>query len=98
MQGFIVIDYLARAPEAIAALSERPHWSDAIDWDSALISRSEELWNMLSDVNTQVYVAGLEPIRDHLDEVFAKVAGSREKWDQRKAELEAGGRWIELLY
>lgn len=84
--------------EAIATLSERPHWSDAIDWDSALISRGEELWSMLSDVNTQVYVAGLEPIRDHLDKVFAKVAGSREKWDRRKAELEAGGRWIELLY
>ena len=84
--------------EAFAALSNRPHWTDAIDWSRAFQSRSEELWNMLLDPHTHVFVAGLESIRDELDAEFAKIAGSRKKWSQRKAELEAGKRWIELLY
>jgi hypothetical protein len=29
---------------------------------------------------------------------FAGIAGSKEKWARRKAELSAGGRWVELLY
>ena len=45
-----------------------------------------------------VYVAGLEPMRDQLDTVFSELAGSRERWLRRKAELMAGKRWVELLY
>jgi len=26
------------------------------------------------------------------------VAGSKEKWEQRKAELKAGKRWVELVF
>ncbi len=84
--------------EAITALSARPHWSQEIDWVGALTSRAEELWEMLSDAKTYVYVAGLEPIRDELDAVFAEIAGSEEAWFRRKAELEAGRRWVEVLY
>ena len=84
--------------EAIAALSNRPHWSDAIDWSSVFETRSDEIWTMLLDSKTYVYVAGLMQIRDELDAEFAKIAGSAEKWARRKAELEAGNRWIELLY
>ena len=84
--------------EAIAALSKRPHWSASIDWNGVFKSRGEELWSMLLDPKTHVYVAGLENIRDELDTEFVKIAGSAEQWAQRKAELQAGQRWIELLY
>lgn len=84
--------------EAITAVSQRPHWTDAIDWQSPIQSRAEELWNILLDPKTYVYVAGLERIRDQLDHAFAQLAGSEEAWSRRKAELAAGGRWRELLY
>jgi ferredoxin--NADP+ reductase len=84
--------------EAVSALSDRPHWSDEIDWDQAIESRGEELWQALSDAKTYVYISGLEKIRDELDTIFAKVAGSVERWQRRKAELTAGHRWVELLY
>jgi ferredoxin--NADP+ reductase len=84
--------------EAIAALSKRPHWSGAIDWNSVFLSRGEELWSILSDPKTFVYLAGLEHIRDELDAEFSKIAGSEERWAERKAELEADKRWSELLY
>ncbi len=84
--------------EAFKALSPRPHWEDPIAWDFAIKERSAELWQMLLDHKTYVYLAGREIMRDQLDNVFTWVAGSPEKWKRRKAELEAGHRWVELLY
>jgi ferredoxin--NADP+ reductase len=84
--------------EAITALSPRPHWGDPIAWDDALEARSEEVWNLLGQTRTYVYVAGLESIRDGLDQVFARIAGGAEVWERRKLELMAGERWVELLY
>ena len=84
--------------DAFTALSPRPNWADPIGWDRAIAERGEELWKMLGDPKSYVYVAGLEKMRDELDGVFATLAGSKERWQRRKAELTAGGRWVELLY
>lgn len=84
--------------EAFRALSPRPHWSDPIGWDLAIAERGDELWTMLGQPKTYVYVAGLEAMRDQLDAVFSNLAGSGENWKRRKAELMAGKRWVELLY
>lgn len=83
---------------AIEALSQRPHWSDDIDWSGAMKSRGAEIARLLDDAKTYIYVAGLERIRDQLDKVFASVLGSPTRWARRKAELMAGKRWVELLY
>ena len=84
--------------EAFKALSPRPTWAAPIDWEAALAQRGEKLWTLLGQPNTYVYVAGLEKMRGELDVAFSEVAGSGEKWARRRAELAAGGRWVELLY
>ena len=84
--------------EAFKAISPRPHWADPIAWDYCLEERSAEILEMLDDPNTYVFVAGLADIRDELDRVFAQMTGSDERWQRRRAELVAGGRWTELLY
>jgi ferredoxin--NADP+ reductase len=84
--------------EAFQALSPRPNWADPIAWDRAIAERGDELWKLLGDAKTYVYVAGLEKMRAQLDAVFSNLAGSEEKWARRKAELMAGKRWVELLY
>jgi len=84
--------------KAFKALSPRPSWAAPIDWDGALSQRGEELWGLLGQPNTYVYVAGLEKMRGELDDAFAEIAGSEEKWARRRAELAAGGRWVEVLY
>ena len=84
--------------EAFKAMSPRPHWADPIAWDYCLEERSAEILEMLGDPNTYVFVAGLSDIRDELDRVFAQMTGSEERWQRRRAELVAGGRWTELLY
>jgi ferredoxin--NADP+ reductase len=84
--------------EAFKALSPRPSWGEPIAWESALEGRGAELWEMLGSPKTYVFVAGLEKMLGELDAVFARLAGSKEKWQRRKAELMAGGRWVELVY
>jgi ferredoxin--NADP+ reductase len=84
--------------EAFKALSPRPTWAAPIDWDGALAQRGEKLWSLLGQPNTYVYVAGLEKMRGELDVAFSEIAGSSKKWARRRAELVAGGRWVELLY
>ncbi len=84
--------------EAFKVLSPRPNWADPIAWDQAIAERGDELWKMLGDAKTYVYVAGLEKMRAELDAVFAGLAGSKQRWSRRKAELMAGKRWVELLY
>ncbi len=84
--------------EAFRALSPRPNWADPIAWDYAIEERAEEIAAMLDDDRSYVYVAGLKQIRDTLDELFGKLAGSPEEWAERKASLVEQDRWVELLY
>jgi ferredoxin--NADP+ reductase len=83
---------------AIHALSPRPLWDDPVVLEQAIEDRSEEILEMLGMLNTYIYVAGHDKVRKGLDETFAKVMGSKEKWETRKAELIAGKKWIELIY
>jgi ferredoxin--NADP+ reductase len=84
--------------EAFKALSPRPSWTESPAWEQAIEGRAEELWEMLGSPKTYVYVAGLEMMLAELDAVLAGVAGSKEAWERRKAELRAGKRWVELVY
>ncbi len=90
--------YTKETFEAFKAFSPRPHFGDDIDWGQTIHERGEELWKMFADPKTYVYVAGLQAVSEKLDAVFAEVAGSKDKWERRKAELLAGRRWVELLY
>lgn len=90
--------YYEQTFEAIKALSPRPNWADPIAWDFAIEQRAEEIWKMLSDGHTYVYIAGLKQIRDALDELFSTMSGSADGWAKLKGELVEQGRWAELLY
>jgi ferredoxin--NADP+ reductase len=84
--------------EAFKALSPRPSWADPIGWDYAIEDRAEEIWKLLSEGNTYVYIAGQKKVRESLDRLFANISGSAEGWAKRKAELIEQDRWVELLY
>ncbi|TFV95671.1 ferredoxin-NADP reductase [Algoriphagus kandeliae] len=84
--------------QAIHALSPRPLWNDVMTLNQSIEERSEEIIEMLSSLNTYIYVAGHEKVKEGLDEVFSKLMGSEEKWETRKAELIAGKKWAEIIY
>ena len=84
--------------EAFSALSPRPHWSDPIALDQALLSRREEIRTMLNSANTYVYVAGYDKLIPLLDKAFGQILGAPERWIVRKNELIAGKKWAEVIY
>ena len=84
--------------QAFQAVSQRPHWEEDYGIEHTLVENEKEVWEMLCHYNTYVYVAGLSHIALLLDSVFGKIAKTQRQWQQRKAELIAGGRWNELIY
>ncbi|MBF0351087.1 MAG: ferredoxin-NADP reductase [SAR324 cluster bacterium] len=84
--------------KAFQAVSPRPFLGEPVNFEQAFEQNSKEIWGMITHANTLVYMAGLKKMKEAIDQAFAKVAGSEEKWESRKAELVAGGRWVELLY
>ncbi|MCC6727098.1 MAG: ferredoxin-NADP reductase [Saprospiraceae bacterium] len=84
--------------EAFRAISPRPHMSDPIALDAAMEERAAEIIEMLNQANTHIYVAGYEKIKAKLDKAFTTILGSKQKWETRKAELIAGGKWAEVIY
>lgn len=84
--------------EAFLAVSPKPYLNKPVDFESAFKQNKDEIWEMLLKPNTHVFLAGLESIADAFDKTFSEVAGSDELWQRRKAELQAGRRWVELIY
>lgn len=84
--------------KAFTAVSPRPHMDDPVPLDEALAQNQAEVWEMVRQPDTHVYVAGLEQMLPQLDRAFAPMAGSEAAWQRRKAELVAGQRWTELVY
>jgi ferredoxin--NADP+ reductase len=84
--------------KAIHAFSPRPLWNDTVVLDQSIEERAEEVLEMLSLLNTYIYVAGHAKVKEGLDKAFSEIMGSEEKWQARKAELIAGKKWVELIY
>ncbi|GMV93568.1 MAG: oxidoreductase [Candidatus Hydrogenedentes bacterium] len=84
--------------KAFESVSPRPHLNEPVDLERTLSENASEVWEMLQDPNTYVYVAGLEQVSDMLDKALAKMAGSDEKWLRLKKHLIACDRWAELIY
>ena len=84
--------------KALEAVSSRPHFDEPIAMDEALKNNSEEIWSMIMQPDTHVFLAGLEKIRDLTDKAFIDMAGSTAQWNTRLQELKNSGRWQEIIY
>lgn len=76
----------------------RPAWDDPADLVEAVRSHQAEVWQLLSDPDIHVYIAGLTQIAQQFDAALAEAAGGAEAWADRKAEIAGAGRWMTLLY
>jgi ferredoxin--NADP+ reductase len=85
--------------QAFEGLSQRPwmhHEEDGLH--DVLTENAEEIWQLLQDPKTHVYLAGLEKTRDKFEAIMQKVAGSNARWNWMKEEMKEQGRWSELIY
>jgi ferredoxin--NADP+ reductase len=85
--------------KAFEGLSQRP-WmhSDDTGLSDVLQENAEEIWKLMQDPGTHVYVAGLPKTAEDFYEVMVKVAGSKARWHWTREEMIEQKRWSELLY
>ena len=84
--------------KAFEALSPRAHFDVPVDLEGAIAQNADEVWTLLQDPKTHVYVAGLKQISKQLDEALVKIVGSPAEYEQQKARMIDEGRWAELIY
>ena len=84
--------------QAFEALSAKPHFDDPAQIDRTLKENAREVWQLIQDPKTYIYVSGLTRLEDALDNVLAEIAGSEEVWQATKEDLLAQHRWSTLFY
>jgi ferredoxin--NADP+ reductase len=84
--------------KAFEALSPRPHFDEPEQVEQTLKDHQKEVWELINDPKTYVYVAGLTRLEERLDGIMADLAGSEEAWKKMKTGMEASGRWATLFY
>lgn len=84
--------------KAFKALSPRPHFDEPAEIERTLKDNAKEVWDLIQDPKTYVYVSGLAKLEDTLDQAMAKLAGSAEAWAGIKDAMVAQRRWNTLFY
>ena len=84
--------------KAFQAVSPRPALDMPVALDKAIEQNAAELWEMLSGPDCRVFIAGSHDMQTMVTKAMAKVAGSADAWQKKCEELQASGRWSEVLY
>jgi ferredoxin--NADP+ reductase len=84
--------------QAFEALSPRPAFDAPPALDRVLIENAREVWEMVRDPKTFVYLAGLMEAAQKFEKAMAVAAGSPEAWRETREQLVSEGRLAELLY
>lgn len=84
--------------KAFEALSTKPHFDDPPDLERRLMDNALEVWGLMQDPKTYVYVSGLSALERSLDRIMIALAGSEDEWTKLKKQLIAERRWSTLFY
>ncbi len=84
---------------AFEGLSQRPWMSHEDDGLNDVLSQNaEEIWHLVQQPNTHVYLAGLDKTLSNFETVMRNAAGSSARWRWIREEMIEHGRWSELVY
>ena len=84
--------------KAFGAMISRPRASDSDMLKAAVEGQAAEVWELMQDPSTHVYLSGLGKVAKAFDKVMEKVAGGAGVWTEFKEKLRSQGRWSELVY
>jgi sulfite reductase alpha subunit-like flavoprotein len=84
--------------KAFQAVSPKPHFGAPPALDQALADNAAEVWQMLQEPRTHVFIAGPQVLLARVDAALSKLAGSAEGWQALRQEINAAGRWHDVLY
>jgi ferredoxin--NADP+ reductase len=84
--------------KAFEAVSPRPHFDVPPDLERVLTENAKEVWDLVQQPNTYVYVAGLSDAARNFRKAMISACGSEKDWQAEFDKLNAEGRYAELLY
>ncbi|MBI2426079.1 MAG: oxidoreductase [Candidatus Hydrogenedentes bacterium] len=84
--------------QAFEAISPRPHLDAPVTWEAHMNDHGEDVWDLVQEPNTYVYVAGLESALESFNKTMIRVADSEAAWNDVQETLKQNGRWAELIY
>ncbi len=84
--------------KAFRAISPRPAFAAPAALDEAIKQSAGEVWTLLGEPDTHVYIAGATPMLVMVEAALADLAGPGTAWQNKKSELASSGRWNEILY
>lgn len=84
--------------KAFRAVISKPLASEGETLDAVIAGHAEDIWELMQDANTHLFLAGLSRVVDAFDERMQRVAASPSAWRETKAWMRAEGRWSELTY
>jgi ferredoxin--NADP+ reductase len=84
--------------KAFEAVSPRPAFDLPPDLDRLLMENRNEVWSLMQEPKTYVYVAGLHDAAEKFEKAMIAMAGGEDAWRKTRTQLIAQGRYAELLY
>jgi ferredoxin--NADP+ reductase len=84
--------------KAFQGVAPRSHLGPEAGLARTIEENAHEVWELVQDPNTYVFVAGLDRLEASLDKAMGKAAGSPERWQELKTRLRNEDRWSELIY
>jgi len=83
---------------AFQAVSPRPALDAPVALGQALEQNAGELWEMVQQPATRVYLAGTANLLPAIEQAMIALAGSGADWLRVENALKSSGRWSEVLY
>ena len=92
--------YNQKTFQAYEGLSHRPWMNNANDsgLSNVLEENAEQIWELIQQPLTWVYIAGLSKTVQEFAAVMIRVAGSETRWRWTREEMIEQKRWTELVY
>jgi ferredoxin--NADP+ reductase len=97
-QGDLANYYDEKTFKAFQALSKPLIRSDEQALEQSLDDHSHEVWDLVQQSNTYVFLAGLDKIAAIFDRIMAQASGAESRWAACKRGLIEEKRWSELIY
>ncbi|MGF1643902.1 MAG: oxidoreductase [Thiotrichales bacterium] len=83
---------------AFQAIAPRPLADESDALSHGIDTHAQEIWALLQDPKTHVYLAGMKKIAAGLEQTMSRVAGSATEWQRLRQQLVTEKRWNELTY
>lgn len=97
-QGDLANYYDEKTFKAFQALSKPLIRSDEQALEQSLDDHAHEVWDLVQQPNTYVFLAGLDKIAAIFDRIMAQASGAESRWAACKRGLIEEKRWSELIY